>query len=280
MDGKGTANRLLVRIAERASKVEGVLGRPPGLAVLRVGDDAASKVYVNAKQRTAERHGIRSWVYALPESTTREQLLQRLAALNEDPKVDGILVQLPLPAHLDENEIVAAVAPEKDVDGFHPLNVGRLWSGRPGFVACTPRGIMHLLHESDVALEGKHAVVIGRSNIVGKPLAGLLLAAHATVTLCHSRTQNLVELCRQADILVAAVGRPRFVKGDWVKPGATVIDVGINRLEDGSLTGDVDFAQARAIAGHITPVPGGVGPLTIAMLLANTVEGASTRTKT
>lgn len=277
IDGKAVAQRLLEDVAQRAQTLEGSLGRRPGLAVVRVGEDAASKVYVNAKQRAAERHGVRSWVHALPEDTTREQLLELLDTLNADADVDGILVQLPLPDQFDENEIVAAVSPEKDVDGFHPLNTGRLWSGRDGFVACTPRGIMHLLREADVPLQGKHAVVIGRSNIVGKPIAALLLAADATVTICHSRTADVADVCRRADIVIAAVGRPGFVEGDWIKPGAAVVDVGINRLPDGSLVGDVDFDGARKRAGHITPVPGGVGPLTIAMLLANTVEAAAGR---
>lgn len=272
--GKAVAQQLLQRVAEDAAAAHKALGRPPGLAVVRVGDDAASKVYVNAKQRAAERNGVRSWVYALPENTSRGQLLDKVAALNDSAEVDGILVQLPLPSHLDEAEIVASVAPEKDVDGFHPLNIGRLWSGRQGFVACTPRGIMHLLATTGVSLQGKEAVVIGRSNIVGKPVAALLLAANATVTLCHSQTTNLADVCRRADVLVAAVGRPKFVQGEWIKPGATVIDVGINRMSDGKLVGDVDFEAAKSVAGHITPVPGGVGPLTIAMLLANTVEAA------
>lgn len=275
MDGKAVAHKLLERVARDADKVEERRGRRPGLAVIRVGDDPASKVYVNAKQRTAKQFGVRSWIHALPADTEREQLLELIAALNDEPEVDGILVQLPLPPHLEESEFIAAVAPEKDVDGFHPTNIGRLWSGRAGFVACTPRGIMHLLQDAGVPLRGKHAVVIGRSNIVGKPVASLLLAADATVTMCHSHTTDIGDICRQADVLVAAVGRPRFVQGDWIKPGAVVIDVGINRLPDGSLVGDVDFARARQVAGYITPVPGGVGPLTIAMLLANTVDAAS-----
>lgn len=274
IDGKAVAQKLLQQVAADAAHVEETLGRPPGLVVVRVGDDPASKVYVNAKQRAAERNGVRSWVYALPESTSRGQLLDKLATLNANPEVDGILVQLPLPGHLDENEVVAAVAPHKDVDGFHPLNIGRLWSGRPGFVACTPRGIMHLLAATGVALQRKEAVVIGRSNIVGKPVAALLLQANATVTMCHSHTVGLADVCRRADVVIAAVGRPQFVRRDWIKPGAVVIDVGINRMQDGSLAGDVDFDGARAVAGHITPVPGGVGPLTIAMLLANTVKAA------
>lgn len=274
IDGKKIAQQLLQKVATQAAQTTKQIGRPPGLAVIRVGDDAASEVYVNSKKRAAERHGVRSSVYALPEETSREQLLAKISTLNEADDVDGILVQLPLPDHLDEAEIVAAVSPDKDVDGFHPLNVGRLWTGQKGFVPCTPRGIMHLLAVADVPLQGKEAVVIGRSNIVGKPMGALLLQANATVTFCHSHTENLPAICRRADIVVAAVGRPRFVKGDWIKPGAAVIDVGINRLTDGTLVGDVDFDEAKSVAGYITPVPGGVGPLTIAMLLANTVEAA------
>lgn len=274
IDGKAVAQRLLEKVARDARAVEERLGRRPGLAVIRVGDDPASKVYVNSKQRAAEKHGVRSWVHVLGADASKDEVLELIGRLNGDGEVDGILVQLPLPSPLNENEIVAAVDSSKDVDGFHPDNIGRLWSGRKGFVPCTPRGIMHLLAETGVETEGKHAVVIGRSNIVGKPVAALLLAANATVTLCHSRTANLADTVRQADIVVAAVGRPRFVQGDWIKPGAAVIDVGINRLPDGSLTGDVDFEAARKVASAITPVPGGVGPLTIAMLLANTVEAA------
>lgn len=274
IDGKAIADELLQRVAVDAANAAERLGRAPGLAVIRVGDDPASKVYVNAKQRAAERHGVRSWVYALPEETSRTELLDKIGSLNDDAEVDGILVQLPLPSHLDEAEMIGAVSPDKDVDGFHPVNVGRLWSGQTGLLPCTPKGIMHLLNVSGIDPAGKEAVVIGRSNIVGKPVGALLLEANATVTFCHSRTAQLADVCRRADIVVAAVGRPNFVRGQWIKPGAVVIDVGINRLDDGRLVGDVHFDEAKAVAGHITPVPGGVGPLTIAMLLANTVEAA------
>ncbi len=277
IDGKALAMRLRAAMADEARRLAQSLGRPPGLAVIRVGDDPASEVYVRNKRRAAEKAGVRSWEYALPGDTPRRDLLDKIAALNDDDAVDGVLVQLPLPGHLDEEEIVAAVAPEKDVDGFHAENVGRLWQGRPGLAPCTPLGVMRLLEESGVDPAGKRAVVIGRSQIVGKPMAALLLAADATVTICHSRTKDLPAVCREADILVAAVGRPRFVQRDWVKPGAVVIDVGINRLDDGALAGDVDFDAVRDVAGRITPVPGGVGPMTIAMLLANTLQAAADR---
>jgi len=279
IDGKAIAARLREEMAGEARRLAERLGRPPGLAVIRVGDDPASEVYVRNKRRAAEKAGVRSWEYHMPADTPREALLDKIAELNADGAVDGILVQLPLPGHLDEDEVVAAVSPKKDVDGFHAHNVGRLWQGRPGLVPCTPLGVMRLLEEIGVDPAGKRAVVIGRSQIVGKPMAALLLNAHATVTICHSRTKNLPAVSREADILVAAVGRPRFVQRDWVKPGAVVIDVGINRLEDGSLAGDVDFDAVRSVAGYITPVPGGVGPMTIAMLLANTLQAAAARAR-
>lgn len=277
IDGKAIAARVRERVAEDVKQLEQLLGRPPGLAVIRVGNDPASEIYVRNKRKAAVQAGMRSWEYALPAETPREELLERIAALNEDDAVDGILVQLPLPHHLDEAEIIAAVTPAKDVDGFHTVNVGRLWQGQPYLVPCTPLGVMRLLAEAGVEPAGLRAVVIGRSQIVGKPMAALLVQADATVTICHSRTRDLPSICREADILVAAVGRPRMVKADWIKPGAAVIDVGINRLEDGSLVGDVDFEAARQVAGWITPVPGGVGPMTIAMLLANTVQAARLR---
>ncbi|REJ32844.1 MAG: bifunctional methylenetetrahydrofolate dehydrogenase/methenyltetrahydrofolate cyclohydrolase FolD [Bacillota bacterium] len=279
IDGKAIAARLREEMAGEARRLAERLGRPPGLAVIRVGDDPASEVYVRNKRRAAEKAGVRSWEYHMPADTPREALLDKIAELNADGAVDGILVQLPLPGHLDEDEVVAAVSPEKDVDGFHAHNVGRLWQGRPGLVPCTPLGVMRLLEEIGVDPAGKRAVVLGRSQIVGHPMAALLLNAPATVTICHSRTKNLPAVSREADILVAAVGRPRFVQRDWVKPGAVVIDVGINRLEDGSLAGDVDFDAVRSVAGYITPVPGGVGPMTIAMLLANTLQAAAARAR-
>lgn len=280
IDGKQIAARLREQLKGEVGALEMQLGRPPGLAVIRVGDDAASEVYVRNKRIAAEKVGVRAWEYALPADTSREQLLAKIGALNADDQVDGILVQLPLPSHLDEAEMVAAISPEKDVDGFHAANVGQLWQGHPQLVPCTPLGVMHLLAEIGVEPEGLHAVVIGRSQIVGKPMAALLLQSDATVTVCHSRTRDLAGICRAADIVVAAVGRPRFVQRDWIKPGAIVIDVGINRLADGGLVGDVDFDAVREVAGYITPVPGGVGPLTIAMLLANTVQAARARAQT
>jgi len=278
IDGKAVAADVRRQVAQEVAELTAKLGFPPGLAVIRVGEDPASKVYVTNKRKAAAQVGVRSWEHALAAGTPREELLALIERLNRDPEVHGILVQLPLPSHLDETEIVAAVAPEKDVDGFHPLNVGRLWEGLPGLVPCTPAGVMELIRRTGVDPTGRRAVVIGRSNIVGKPLAALLLAANATVTVCHSRTRDLPGVCREADILVAAVGRPRLVQADWIKPGAVVIDVGINRLSDGSLTGDVDFEAVREVAGHLTPVPGGVGPMTIAMLLANTVKAARLQT--
>ena len=245
----------------------------PGLTVILVGDNPASQTYVRSKQRTCGEVGIHSEVRELPSDTSQTELIALVDDLNKDPKVHGILVQLPLPGHIDTDAVIRAINPAKDVDGFHPTNVGDLWTGLgDGFAPCTPSGIMELLHRAGIEPAGLNAVVIGRSNIVGKPMAALLLQANATVTVCHSRTRGLEDYCRLADILVVAIGRARFVKADWIKPGAAVIDVGMNRV-DGNLCGDVDEA-ARAVAGYITPVPGGVGPMTIAQLLCNTVIAA------
>ena len=254
-------------------KAAGVL---PRLAVIIVGSDPASEVYVRNKQRTCEELGIRSDHMALPAETTKEELLACIEELNVDPEVHGILVQLPLPAQIaeDEEEILSHIDPRKDVDGFHPVNVGHLVLGAPGLRPCTPAGCIRMLDYAGIPIEGAHAVIIGRSNIVGKPMAHLLLERNATVTICHSRTQNLAAIARTADILVAAVGRPRFVTADMVKEGATVIDVGINRIAPKKLVGDVDFDAAAAVAGAITPVPGGVGLLTVAMLMENVVQAA------
>ena len=254
-------------------KAAGVL---PRLAVIIVGSDPASEVYVRNKQRTCEELGIRSDHMALPAETTKEELLACIEELNVDPEVHGILVQLPLPAQIaeDEEEILSHIDPRKDVDGFHPVNVGHLVLGAPGLRPCTPAGCIRMLDYAGIPIEGAHAVIIGRSNIVGKPMAHLLLERNATVTICHSRTQNLAAIARTADILVAAVGRPRFVTADMVKEGATVIDVGINRIAPKQLVGDVDFDAAAAVAGAITPVPGGVGLLTVAMLMENVVQAA------
>lgn len=275
LSGKEFAARIKEDAARgvAALKAAGVL---PRLAVIIVGSDPASEVYVRNKQRTCEELGIRSDHIALPAETTKEELLACIEELNVDPEVHGILVQLPLPAQIaeDEEEILSHIDPRKDVDGFHPVNVGHLVLGAPGLRPCTPAGCIRMLDYAGIPIEGAHAVIIGRSNIVGKPMAHLLLERNATVTICHSRTQNLAAIARTADILVAAVGRPRFVTADMVKEGATVIDVGINRIAPKKLVGDVDFDAAAAVAGAITPVPGGVGLLTVAMLMENVVQAA------
>ena len=275
IDGRAVAKAFKEEIAEKtAQMIEN--GIHPHLAVVLVGENPASQVYVRNKENGCIKAGIRSTVIRLEESCTQEELEKTVASLNEDASVHGILVQLPLPKHLDEARVLRLIDPDKDVDGFHAMNSGRLMNGQPGFVPCTPLGVMKLLESYGINPAGKHAVVIGRSNIVGKPMAMLLLQANATVTICHSRTQNLAEITRQADILVAAVGRANFVTADMVKPGAAVIDVGINRV-DGRIVGDVDFDAVSEVAGHITPVPGGVGQMTIAMLLANTLDAAAKR---
>ena len=273
LDGKALAARLRAGLAERIAG----LAFKPGLRVVRVGDDPASGVYVRNKDRAAAEAGFDSATLHLPESTTEAALLAEIARLNADPAVHGILVQLPLPAHIRAEAAIAAVDPAKDVDGFHPLSAGRLAAGEPGLVPCTPRGVMHLLAESGVALRGARALVLGRSQIVGRPMAQLLLGADCTVTIAHSCTRDLPAECRRAEILVAAAGRAELVRGDWIAPGAVVIDVGINRLPDGKLVGDVAYAEAVGHAGAISPVPGGVGPMTIACLLENTLEAALAR---
>ena len=276
LSGKEFAARIKEDAARGVAemKAAGVL---PRLAVIIVGSDPASEVYVRNKQRTCEELGIRSDHIALPAETTKEELLACIEELNVDPEVHGILVQLPLPAQIaeDEEEILSHIDPRKDVDGFHPVNVGHLVLGAPGLRPCTPAGCIRMLDYAGIPIEGAHAVIIGRSNIVGKPMAHLLLERNATVTICHSRTQNLAAIARTADILVAAVGRPHFVTADMVKEGATVIDVGINRIAPKKLVGDVDFDAAAAVAGAITPVPGGVGLLTVAMLMENVVQAAT-----
>jgi methylenetetrahydrofolate dehydrogenase (NADP+)/methenyltetrahydrofolate cyclohydrolase len=254
-----------------AEKIEKIGGRPPGLAVVIVGDDPASRVYVSMKEKACGKVGIVSTAIRLDESVSQKELLQEINRLNDDPSVDGILCQLPLPDHISADVVASAILPEKDVDGFHPVNVGRLWRGEEGLFPCTPVGIVALLKHHNIEIDGADTVIVGRSNIVGKPMAALLLRESATVTVAHSHTSDLQGLCRRADILVAAVGRPRFITKEFVKPGATVIDVGISRTEDG-LVGDVDFENVAPICGAITPVPGGVGPLTIAFLLSNTVK--------
>lgn len=273
IDGKLIAKTIREEIKMKTAELISQRGIQPGLAAVIVGDNPASHVYVNSKRKACAEAGIYSEEHALPQETTQDQLLKLVAQLNNDPKIHGILVQLPLPKQIDEKTIIHSVSPKKDVDGFHPINTGNLLMGSPTFVACTPLGIMKLIQSTGVEIKGKHAVVVGRSNIVGKPVAILLLNESATVTICHSRTQNLKGICRQADILVAAVGKPKMITGDMVKPDAVVIDVGINRVND-KVIGDVDFDSATQVAGFITPVPGGVGPMTIAMLLQNTLTSA------
>ncbi len=248
-----------------------------GLAVVIVGNNPASRVYVNSKKKACEEVGFSSYEYALPEETTQQELLDLVDVLNNDEKVNGILVQLPLPSHIDENAVINAISPDKDVDAFHPFNVGKIMIGDFAFLPCTPAGVMELIDSTGVDVCGKSCVVIGRSNIVGKPMAMLLLHRSGTVTICHSKTKNLAEICRNADILVAAVGKANFVTGDMIKEGAVVIDVGMNRLENGKLCGDVNFAEAEKKAAFITPVPGGVGPMTIAMLMKNTLTAAKAK---
>lgn len=274
IDGKALAAQVKAETAAETAALK-AKGVTPCLAVILVGEDPASQVYVRGKAKDCGDCGIDSRVIRLPEETTQAELLKLVGKLAADKAVNGILVQLPLPAHIDEKAVIDAIPPEKDVDGFSPVNVGRMQIGEPCFLPCTPAGCIRMIESTGTAIEGKHAVVIGRSNIVGKPAALLLLAKNATVTICHSCTANLKELCAGADILVAAVGKAGFVTGDMVKPGAVVIDVGINRGEDGKLHGDVDFAAAAEKAAYITPVPGGVGPMTRAMLMKNTVQAAA-----
>lgn len=277
IDGKAFAAKIRAEVAQECAAFRAQTGVQPGLAVVLVGNDAASEVYVRNKGIQAKEAGFNSLEYRLPAETTQSELLAQVAALNADPQVHGILVQLPLPAHLDADAVLNAIAPDKDVDGFHPVNVGRLWTGNPVSIPCTPLGCALILKDRLGDLSGKRAIVIGRSNIVGKPMAALLLAANATVTIAHSRTADLAARCREADIVIAAVGKPELVRGDWLKAGATVLDVGINRIAEGEktrLVGDVHFASVVAVAGAITPVPGGIGPMTIACLLRNTLACA------
>ena len=277
IDGAALASAIRAQIAQRASALI-ARGTRPGLAVVLVGDDPASAVYVRNKVKDCEQAGIVSVLDRLPAETTEQTLLARIAELNSDPKIHGILVQLPLPRHINERLVIESISPEKDVDGFHVSNAGALMTGEPRFLPCTPYGVMKMLEQTGIKLEGAEAVIVGRSNIVGKPQAMLLLQKNATVTICHSRTQDLAAHTRRADVLIAAVGRARMITGDMIKPGAVVIDVGMNRIPDGpsagKLCGDVDFDSVSPIAGAITPVPGGVGPMTRAMLLVNTMEAA------
>ena len=277
IDGKAISTQMRVEIAEQTKEYIQKTGEKPGLAVIIVGEDPASKVYVRNKKRACEEVGFYSEEIALPAETDMATLKSVIDRLNADDKIHGILVQLPLPKHLDEGEVIMMIHPQKDVDAFHPVNVGRVMSGGYTFVPCTPAGVMELLHRSGIEVAGKECVVVGRSNIVGKPMAMLLLEANGTVTVCHSRTKDLTQVCRRADILVSAVGRPYFITADMVKEGAVVVDVGINRLPDGKLVGDVDYAAVEPIASYITPVPGGVGPMTITMLLKNTLTAAENK---
>ncbi|MBC8776683.1 bifunctional methylenetetrahydrofolate dehydrogenase/methenyltetrahydrofolate cyclohydrolase [Streptococcus sp. IMAU 99161] len=274
IDGKALAAKLQGELAEKTARLTEETGVVPGLVVIIVGENPASQVYVRNKERSAIAAGFRSEVVRLPETIQQHELLELIEQYNQDPLWHGILVQLPLPKHIDDEAVLLAIDPAKDVDGFHPLNMGRLWAGNPVMVPSTPAGIMEMFKAYGIELEGKRAVVIGRSNIVGKPMAQLLLAKNATVTLTHSRTHHLAKIAKTADILVVAIGRAKFVTADFVKEGAVVIDVGMNRDEDGKLCGDVDFDAVSPIASHLTPVPGGVGPMTITMLMEQTYEAA------
>ena len=276
LDGKAVSLKVKESVKVRADELK-KFGIEPTLAVVLVGEDKASQTYVRAKEKACNAYGIKSVAHRLSENTTQNELLALINVLNLDDSIHGILVQLPLPKHIDTNVVLAAIDPQKDVDGFHAVNVGKLVSGLDGFVPCTPLGVMEILKEYGIDVAGLNAVVIGRSNIVGKPMANLLLNASATVTVTHSKTKNLKEICKNADLIVAAIGKPFFLKADMVKDGAVVVDVGINRLDDGRLVGDVDFDEVAPKCSYITPVPGGVGPMTIAMLLNNTILAAQAK---
>lgn len=273
INGLEVAGKLRTEMKERVLELK-ARGIEPHLSVILIGEDPASQSYVSGKEKAATEIGISSEVIRMAEETTEQQLLKKIAQLNESTHVHGILVQLPLPNHINEQNVIEAIDPAKDVDGFHPVNVGKMMLGQDTFLPCTPHGILKMLQSKNIDLEGKHAVIIGRSNIVGKPMGQLLLNEHATVTYCHSRTSDLKSITKLADILIVAVGRAHFVDASYIKEGAAVIDVGVNRIEDGSLTGDVDFASAKEVASYITPVPRGVGPMTITMLLENTIKAA------
>lgn len=274
IDGKAVSAQVKENIAKEVAQLKEQHGISIGLAVVIVGNNPASRIYVNNKKKACEAVGFESFEYALSEETTQDELLALIDKLNADDKVDGILVQLPLPKHLDEKIVIDNISPDKDVDAFHPVNVGKIMIGDYSFLPCTPAGVMELIASTGVEISGKECVVVGRSNIVGKPMSMLLLHKSGTVTICHSRTKDLASECKRADILVAAVGVPKLIKGDMIKEGAVVIDVGMNRLEDGKLCGDVDFESCEKVASYITPVPGGVGPMTIAMLMKNTLTAA------
>lgn len=274
IDGKKVSAEVKEKVRQQTLELKEAHGITPGLAVVIVGDDPASRVYVNNKKKACELVGFKSEEYALPAETTQDELLELVNTLNNKDDINGILVQLPLPKHLDDKAVIAAISPQKDVDAFHAVNVGKIMLGEYDFLPCTPSGVMEMLHSYNIEVSGKNCVVIGRSNIVGKPMAMLLLHENGTVTICHSRTKNLADITKQADILVAAVGRPKFVTADMVKEGAVVIDVGMDRDENGKLCGDVDFENVKDKCSYITPVPGGVGPMTIATLMKNTLKAA------
>jgi len=269
--GKDVAAKIREEISAELEQLKNKTGKVPGLAVVLVGEDPASQTYVNNKEKTSKKLGFHSEVHRLPESISQEELLKLVDQLNNDDNIHGILVQLPLPDHIEDEAVIHAISAEKDVDGFHPVNVGNLMIGEKSYIPCTPHGVIKMIEYTGFDLKGKNAVVVGRSNIVGKPVALLLLQRHATVTICHSKTQDLPGVCSSADVLVVAAGQPEMVKGDWIKPGAVVIDVGIHRIDD-KLKGDVEFESAEKVASYISPVPGGVGPMTITMLMVNTLE--------
>jgi len=276
LSGRDIASEIRLGLKSDVERLKEV-GVQPGLAVVIVGDDPASRIYVNNKKKACEEIGIRSFEYALPAETSEEEIIDLIKTLNCDKSVHGILVQLPLPRHINEEKVLLEIDPDKDVDAFHPANVGKIMIGNYRFLPCTPAGVIEMIHRTGIDLKGSECVVVGRSNIVGKPMAMLLLHEHATVTVCHSRTKDLKSVCKRADVLVVAVGKPKLIKADFIKPGAVVIDVGTNRMENGKLCGDVDFEEAKKVASYITPVPGGVGPMTIAMLMKNTVKAAEMR---
>ncbi|HEY8500972.1 MAG TPA: bifunctional methylenetetrahydrofolate dehydrogenase/methenyltetrahydrofolate cyclohydrolase FolD [Clostridia bacterium] len=273
LSGRDIASEIRLGLKNDVEKLKEI-GVQPGLAVVIAGDDPASRIYVNNKKKACDEIGIRSFEYALPAETSEEEIIELIKTLNCDVNVHGILVQLPLPPHINEEKVLLGIDPGKDVDAFHPVNVGKIMIGNYRFLPCTPAGVIEMIHRTDIDLKGSECIVVGRSNIVGKPMAMLLLHEHATVTICHSRTRDLKTVCKRADVLVVAVGKPKLIKADFIKPGAVVIDVGTNRMENSKLCGDVDFEEAKGVASYITPVPGGVGPMTIAMLMKNTVKAA------
>ncbi len=273
LSGRDIASEIRLGLKNDVEKLKGN-GVQPGLAVIIVGDEPASRIYVNNKKKACDEIGIRSFEYALPAETSEEEIIELIKTLNCDKNIHGILVQLPLPPHINDEKVLLTIDPDKDVDAFHPVNVGKIMIGNYRFLPCTPAGVIEMIHRTGIDLKGSECVVVGRSNIVGKPMAMLLLHEHATVPVCHSRTIDLKTVCKRADVLVVAVGKPKLIKADFIKPGAVVIDVGTNRMENGKLCGDVDFEEAKGVASYITPVPGGVGPMTIAMLMKNTVKAA------